>query len=59
MEKGKIRVRNPKTVILSVRISKHTLARLKKAARKRGVKLRTLARHFILEGLKRKCTTVV
>lgn len=41
-----------KTIVFTVRISKHTKARIKQMARNKKLKPSMLVRHFILQGLK-------
>jgi hypothetical protein len=56
----KIRVRDPKDVVLRVRVSSRTREALGKLARKRTKgKISALARHYILEGLKRERRNVL
>jgi len=56
----KVRVRDPKDAVLRVRVSSRTHATLKKLARSRTKgKISALARHYILEGLKRERKNVL
>ena len=62
MARRRIRVGNPKVIVVRLRLSRQTYEALKEtSARKTRGKVSPLIRHYVLEGLKkdgRKCPTV-